>query len=128
MRSFRRPVKGTLTTIVALGLAAVAALTLGSREAHRSVTPAQLLASPPGGTVQLVGLVASPPRFRGALEFVLTDATRSVRVRVRYNGATGELRPGEQVSVTGAYRKGIFVAQPDTLVAGCANADSKEHC
>lgn len=120
--------KGALVTVAVLGLAGVAALALGSREAHPTLTPAQLLVARRGGTVQLVGFVAAAPRFDRGLVFVLTDQARTARVRVRYSGATDALRPGERVSVTGRYSDHLFVAEPDTLIAGCATAGSPQHC
>jgi len=69
--------KGALVTIAALGLVGVAALALGSREAHPTLTPAQLLVAHRGGTVQLVGFVAAAPRFDRGLVFVLTDQARA---------------------------------------------------
>jgi hypothetical protein len=128
MSSRGHSLKGALATVAVLGVAGVAALALGRREAHPTVTPAQLLTAHLGGTVQLVGFVAGAPRFDNALEFVLTDQARTARVRVHYSGATGALHPGERVSVTGTYRSHLFLAQPDTLIAGCATAGSPEHC
>ena len=123
-----RRIQGALATVAVLGVAAIAALALGLREARPTVTPAQLLTTHYPGTVQLVGLVAEPPRFDGGLEFVLTDVARTARVRVRYSGAAAALRRGERVSVTGTYDSHLFVAQPDTLMVGCAAAGSPEHC
>ena len=122
----RRSLVGAIATIAILGLAAAGALLLGGRDARPSVDPAELLADRPTGTVQLVGLVASAPRFDGSLRLVLTDDAHSARVRVRYAGPAGDVRPGRRVTVTGALRGGVFVAEPDTLLVDCTRRAG--HC
>jgi hypothetical protein len=119
----RREAAVTVATLLIVG---AAALFLGLRRSSPRLTPANVRRST--GVVGLAGFVAAPPRrSRRSLSFVLTDRGRTARVQVLYpsDAAPASLRVAEQITVTGVYRDGRFLAEADTLIANCG---TQEHC
>jgi cytochrome c-type biogenesis protein CcmE len=111
--------------VVALSVAAVLAVFLlytsiagGSTP---SLRPSQLAGS--DGKVGLAGKVVGTPRGdprAGGLRFELRDVDGTATVPVVYTGSVPDLfRTGRDVYVRGELVRGVFVAEPDSLVTKC---------
>ncbi|MDQ3889951.1 MAG: cytochrome c maturation protein CcmE [Actinomycetota bacterium] len=119
------PRRNPARLVVALSVAAVLAVFLlytsiagGSTP---SLRPSQLAGH--DGTVGLAGKVVGTPRgdARGSgLRFVLRDVDGAATVPVVYTGSVPDLfRSGRQVYLRGELVRGVFVAEPDSLVTKC---------
>jgi cytochrome c-type biogenesis protein CcmE len=87
-----------------------------------SLRPSQL-ADHAGSTVSLAGVVLAPvsgdPQGNG-LRFRMRDIGGTATVPVFYRGSVPDLfKAGRDVSVRGAFRDGVFVAERDSLVTKC---------
>ncbi len=77
------------------------------------------------GTVQLAGVVVGPVRgdaHAGGLRFGLKDigATATTRVAVRYRAPSRtSSRSGVTSSSTGSSGRGMFVAEPGSMITKC---------
>jgi cytochrome c-type biogenesis protein CcmE len=75
--------------------------------------------------VQLAGRVMGPVRgdaHAGGLFFQLRDigARNTAKVRVRYTGSVPDLfKVGRDIVVDGRLRRGVFVAEPGSMVTKC---------
>ncbi len=111
--------------VVALSVAAVLAVflifTAFASSGTPSVQPSELAdhdgAVQLGGTV--VGRVAGDARGHG-LRFTLRDVEGPGKVRVVYTGSVPDLfRVGREVMLEGELRRGVFVAERDSMVTKC---------
>jgi cytochrome c-type biogenesis protein CcmE len=118
--------------VIALSVAAVLAVFLlytsiagGSTP---SLQPSQLAGH--DGTVNLAGRVVGEPTgsARGdGLRFTVQDLQGTATVPVLYRGSVPDLfRTGRDVYMRGALQKGVFVAEPDSLVTKCPSKYSSK--
>jgi cytochrome c-type biogenesis protein CcmE len=112
--------------VIALSVAAVLAVFLLYASiaggGTPSVAPSEL--SGQTGVVTLVGIVEGHKgdSYAGGLRFKLRDRDGASKrtVKVIYTGSVSDqFRDGREVSVTGEYRNGTFVAKKDSLVTKC---------
>jgi cytochrome c-type biogenesis protein CcmE len=113
--------------VIALSVAAVLAVfllyTSIAGGGNPSVAPSELAGR--AGDVRLAGLVVGPVRgdaHAGGLRFRLKDISGQKRasVRVLYQGSVPDLfKVGRQIVVDGELRKGMFVAQPGSMITKC---------
>ena len=113
--------------VIALSVAAVLAVfllyTSIAGGGNPSLAPSQLAGRT--SDVRLAGVVVGPVRgnaHNGGLRFRLRDISGGKRasVAVVYTGSVPDLfRPGRQIVVDGALRKGTFVAQPGSMITKC---------
>jgi cytochrome c-type biogenesis protein CcmE len=113
--------------VIALSVAAVLAVfllyTSIAGGGNPSLAPSELAGRT--GTVQLAGVVVGPatgdPYARG-LRFKLKDigGGASTAVPVRYTGSVPDLfKPGRHVVIDGQLRKGVFIAEPGSMITKC---------
>jgi cytochrome c-type biogenesis protein CcmE len=113
--------------VIALSVAGVLAVfllyTSIAGGGNPSVAPSELAGHT--GDVQLAGLVVGPVRgdaHDGGLRFRLKDISGDKRmsVAVLYTGSVPDLfKVGRHVVVDGELRKGMFVAQPGSMITKC---------
>jgi cytochrome c-type biogenesis protein CcmE len=113
--------------VIALSVAAVLAVfllyTSIAGGGNPSVAPSELAGR--AGDVRLAGLVVGPVRgdaHAGGLRFRLQDISgqNKASVRVLYQGSVPDLfKVGRQIVVDGELRKGMFVAQPGSMITKC---------
>ena len=113
--------------VIALSVAGVLAVfllyTSIAGGGNPSVAPSEL--GRRAGDVRLAGLVVGPVRgdaHAGGLRFRLKDISgeKKAFVRVLYQGSVPDLfKVGRQIVVDGELRKGMFVAQPGSMITKC---------
>jgi cytochrome c-type biogenesis protein CcmE len=113
--------------VIALSVAAVLAVfllyTSIAGGGNPSLAPSELAGR--SGDVQLAGLVVGPVRgdaHDGGLRFRLKDISgdSGTSVAVLYTGSVPDLfKVGRHVVVDGQLEKGIFVAQPGSMITKC---------
>ena len=113
--------------VVALSVAAVLAVFLLYTSLAAGTTPtlqpSELASRADSGEVSLDGVVVGPVTgdARGdGLRFRIRDHEGSASVPVVYKGSVPDLfRPGRTVFMRGEVERGVFVAEPNTLVTKC---------
>lgn len=94
-----------------------------------SIQPGELAAHR-GETVQLAGIVLAPVRGdarAGGLRFRMRDIKGTASVPVVYEGSVPDpFRVGREVYLRGSLRKGVFVAERNSLVTKCPSKYSAE--
>jgi cytochrome c-type biogenesis protein CcmE len=113
--------------VIALSVASVLAVfllyTSIAGEASPSVAPSELAGRT--GDVQLAGLVVGPVRgdaHDGGLRFRLKDISGESKasIAVLYTGSVPDLfKTGRHIVVDGRLRKGMFVAEPGSMITKC---------
>ena len=113
--------------VIALSVAAVLAVfllyTSIAGGGNPSLAPSELVGRT--GKVQLAGVVVGPLRgdaYAGGLRFGLKDigSKATTTVVVRYTGSVPDLfKPGRHIVVDGQLRKGVFVAEPGSMITKC---------
>jgi cytochrome c-type biogenesis protein CcmE len=113
--------------VIALSVAAVLAVfllyTSIAGGGNPSLSPSELHGR--AGTVQLAGVVVGPvagDAHAGGLRFGLKDIGTGPKttVAVRYSGSVPDLfKVGRHIVVSGALRKGTFVAEPGSMITKC---------
>jgi cytochrome c-type biogenesis protein CcmE len=113
--------------VIALSVASVLAVfllyTSIAGEASPSVAPSELAGRT--GDVQLAGLVVGPVRgdaHDGGLRFRLKDISGESKasIAVLYTGSVPDLfKTGRHIVVDGKLRKGMFVAEPGSMITKC---------
>jgi cytochrome c-type biogenesis protein CcmE len=113
--------------VIALSVAAVLAVfllyTSIAGGGNPSIAPSELRNRQE--KVQLAGVVVGPTRgdaHAGGLRFVLKDigGTRQRGVPVLYTGSVPDLfRAGRHIVLDGRLRKGVFVAEPGSMITKC---------
>lgn len=113
--------------VIALSVAAVLAVfllyTSIAGGGNPSLAPSELGGRT--GAVRLAGLVVGPvtgDAHAGGLRFGLQDVDggKSAQVAVRYSGSVPDLfKVGRQIVVDGELQKGIFVAEPGSMITKC---------
>ena len=120
--------------VIALSVAAVLAVfllyTSIAGGGNPSLAPSEL--GKRTEVVQLAGLVVGPVRgdaHASGLEFALEDidGKSSARVPVLYTGSVPDLfKVGRHIVLTGRLEKGVFVAEPGTMITKCPSKYSPE--
>jgi cytochrome c-type biogenesis protein CcmE len=115
------PARLVLALSVAAALAIFLLYTSIAGGGNPSIQPSALRGHP--GKVQLAGRVVGPVRgdaHAGGLRFSLRDVNGTAAVPILYRGSVPDLfRAGRDVVVQGRLRKGMFVAQPGTMITKC---------
>jgi cytochrome c-type biogenesis protein CcmE len=118
----RNPVRLVLALSVAAILAVFLLYTSVASDATPMLEPSALLGRS-GETVLLGGIVVGPiekQHMGASTVFSLRDIHGRTRIRVAYSGSVPDLfARGREVLVRGKVRKGVFVAEPDSLVTKC---------
>jgi cytochrome c-type biogenesis protein CcmE len=111
--------------VVALSVAAALAVFLLYTSLAGGGTPAVKPSELPGhrDTVQLSGRVLKPvtgDAHAGGLRFRLRDVSGTASVSVVYTGTVGDqFKAGRDILVRGRLRKGVFVAEPNSMITKC---------
>jgi cytochrome c-type biogenesis protein CcmE len=117
------PARLVIALLVAAVLAVFLLYTSIAGGGNPSIAPSELAGKM--GEVQLAGLVVGPVRgdaHAGGLQFALRDIGGSSRasVPVRYTGSVPDLfKVGRHIVLDGQLRKGIFVAEPGSMITKC---------
>ena len=117
------PARLVIALLVAAVLAVFLLYTSIAGGGNPSIAPSELRGR--SGEVQLAGLVVGPvvgDAHAAGLRFELRDIEGKAKstVAVRYTGSVPDLfKVGRHIMIDGRLRKGVFVAEPGSMITKC---------